>query len=167
MRRFLLTALSLIAAYPAAAQDAPPSPLDAEAVDDAPVAADRDDRPGPKGNLGRIADPATARAVAGAVTAMSDAVLDIRIDRLRGVVQPNSRSDPDRPRTLGDLVERDDPHFRERLHDDAERTMRTAGTAARSAAEVAPELRAIADQFRRRVEQAIAHARTAGADADR
>lgn len=161
MRR-LAIALIALSPLPALAQSAPPPTYEAD--DDAPF-ADADH--GPPGrtdgrmerDLGRagaaLSDPRTARQMADAMTAMSDALLDLRVDRLREAIDP---ADRDGARTLGELVERDDPYFRERMHEDAERAVRGAGRAARGAALMAPELRAMADEFRRRLELAIARA---------
>lgn len=130
--------------------------------------------------LGRVADaaedPRTQAAVSEAIGAMADAVANIRIDRIRDAVRrfPGAEDERDgryrdrgydddrdgrgRDRTLGDVLERDDPNFRERIRERAADAARTAGGAARAAERMEPELRRVADDFARAIEDALARA---------
>jgi hypothetical protein len=91
-------------------------------------------------------DPGAARAVAGAVQAVTDAILDVRIDGVRRAVDPYARNDGGQ--TIGDLMARRDPAYRQHLHEDMTRAARTAAGAARGAGAV----KAAADEFARRIE---------------
>lgn len=108
----------------------------------------------------RLNDPVFQSALSGAMLAMSDALMDVRIDRLRAAIariDPDARRDWDDgdTRTLGDLMARDDPYFREKLAHGSRAAIGTMGTMATSMADMAPELRAMAERMGRDVERAM------------
>jgi hypothetical protein len=94
-------------------------------------------------------DPRTAMAMAGAMKAVTDAILDVRIDGVRRAADPYARNDG--AQTIGDLMARRDPNYREHIHQDMARAGRTAIGAARGAGEV----KAAADDFARRIERVL------------
>jgi len=87
---------------------------------------------------------------------ITDAFMDVRIDRLRAAM---ARTDPeiaregDGARTLGDMVTRDDPYARERLDRQSRTAMRAMGSAATGIADMLPEFRRIGEDFSRKVER--------------
>lgn len=151
MKTLVLLPLALLSTA-AMAQDYPPPPPPHDQTRDAPPYDRPDDsRRDTRDYAARPPiDPATAVAVAGAVRAVTDAILDVRIDGVRRAADPSARDDGSR--TIGDLMARRDPNYREHLHQDMTRAARTAAGAARSAGAV----KAAADEFARRVENALA-----------
>ena len=154
MKTLALIPLMLVAA-PALAQDypAPPPNYDqshdpryADPRGDDRYADERDDRDDRE--RGPI-DPSTARAMAGAVQAVTDAILDVRIDGVRRAADPSGRNDG--AQTIGDLMARRDPAYREHIHQDMAHAARTAAGAARARGEV----KAAADDFARRIERVL------------
>lgn len=105
-----------------------------------------------------LANPATARAAGKAVSAITGAILDTRVDGVLRAVEP-LRDEPDEradtPRTLRDMVATDDPDFQQRMEADTERTIGAAGHAAQAMAAALPELRATAAEFRRNLRRAL------------
>ena len=106
----------------------------------------------------RFADPSTQAALSGMVLAMTDALMDIRVDKLRAAIDridPDARDrrDDDGARTLGDVVARDDPYFREDIARGSRDAVRSFGAAATGMAEVVPELRRLTDKLERQIEQ--------------
>lgn len=100
-------------------------------------------------------DPRTQDALAGGLAAMTDALLDVRIDRLRAAmarIDPEMAPDDD-ARTLGDVVERDDPYVRERMEGESRAALRAMGSAATGIAGLAPELRRMSEDFERRIDR--------------
>ena len=94
-------------------------------------------------------DPSTARQVMGAVQAVTDAMLDVRIDGVRRAADPHARDDG--TRTIGDLMARRDPAYREHIRQDM---ARAAGTAVR-AGRTATAVQSAADDFARKIERAL------------
>ena len=134
----------ILSAAPALAQDYPPPPPPYDEARDAPQAPRyNDERDAPRPPI----DASTALAVAGAMRAVTDAILDVRIDGVRRAADPYAQ-DGDGAQTIGDLMARRDPAYREHLHQDMARAGRTAVGAARSAGQV----KAAADEFARRIE---------------
>ena len=109
----------------------------------------------------RLNDPAMQSAVSGMMLAMSDAFMDLRVDRLRAAiarVDPDLRDDDadwDQPRTVGDMIARDDPYYREHLARDSRRAVGTMGAMASGMAEMVPELRAMGDRMGRDIDRAM------------
>ncbi len=154
MKMLALLPLALLSTA-ALAQDYPPPPApydqardpQYEGPRDRDAEAGRDDRDyAPRSPV----DPGTAVAVAGAVRAVTDAILDVRIDGVRRAADPSARNNGEQ--TIGDLMARRDPNYREHLHQDMTRAARTAAGAARGAGAV----KAAADEFARRIENALA-----------
>ncbi len=142
MRRILAAALALAAASPAMA-----------------APRDHDDRPDDRAiaaTAARLADPATAHAAGKAMAAMTRAMLDIRVDGIRRAADP--LRDPrqgDEPRTLRDMVARDDPYLEQRVEADTAGAVATAGSAVRGMAVMVPELRAQADALQQSFQRAL------------
>ncbi len=109
----------------------------------------------------KLNDPATQSAMSGMMVAMADMVMDLRVDKLRAAIariDPESRDDGrewDRARTVGDMIERDDPNFRENLANSTQRTVGTMGALAGSMADMVPDLRDMAERVGRQVEKAM------------
>lgn len=142
MHRFTVAALLLVSTSPALA-----APRSAEDRDVARVAD-------------KLNDPRTQSAMSGMMVAMADMFMDLRIDKLRAAidkVDPDARrsNDWDGARTLGDVVERDDPYFREHLADDSRKAVGTMGAMAGSMAEMMPEFRAMAERMGRDLEKTM------------
>ena len=109
---------------------------------------------------GKLNDPRTQSAVSGMMVAMADMVMDLRIDKLREAIariDPNSRADRDweGARTLGDVVARDDPDYRERLADRSRMAVGTMGAMAGGMAEMLPELRRMGERMGKNMEKAM------------
>jgi hypothetical protein len=102
-------------------------------------------------------DPRTQDALADALGALTDAFMDVRIDRLRAAVSridPEARYDDDGARTLGEVMAREDPNFRANMRDQSRVALRTMGTMATGMADMLPELRRMAEDFGRKMERA-------------
>lgn len=154
MKTLAFLPLALVAA-PALAQDYPPPPPNYDEAHD-PRYQDRtyadprrDDEDYDAGRSQSPVDPRTALAMAGAVRAVTDAILDVRIDGVRRAADPYARNDGSQ--TIGDLMAKRDPNYREHLHQDMARAGRTAVGVARAGGEV----KAAADEFARRVERVL------------
>ena len=143
MKTLVLLPLALLSTA-ALAQDYPPPPPPYDEARDAPPPPRYDDE---REARRAPVDASTAFAVAGAMRAVTDAILDVRIDGVRRAANPYARNG-DGAKTIGDLMARRDPNYREHLHQDMARAGRTAIGAARSAGEV----KAAADEFARRIE---------------
>lgn len=121
----------------------------------------------------RFNDPRMQRAMGGAMMAMMDAMLDIRVDKLRDAIDRvddstgrSARDDGDwrdrdgrEARTLRDLVSRDDPNFSEHMAAQTQHAMRTMGVMATTMADMAPQMRDIAERVARQMEDAMRRAR--------
>jgi hypothetical protein len=101
-------------------------------------------------------DPRTQDALADTFSALTDALMDMRIDRLRAAVSridPEARYDRDGARTIGEMMERDDPNFRERMDGQSRVALRAMGSAATGMADMLPEFRRMAEEFGRKMER--------------
>jgi hypothetical protein len=101
-------------------------------------------------------DPRTQDALADALGALTDAFMDMRIDRLRAAVSridPDARYDDDGARTLGDMMARENPNFRQEMQGQSRAALRTMGSMATGMAEMLPELRRMAEEFGRKMER--------------
>ncbi len=140
MRRLVVAALLIAAATPAVARSTH--------ADDAEAA-----------RIARtINDPRTQDGISGMMTAMADMMLDLRVDKLRNAVakiDPEARFDDDGARTIGDMVERDDPYFRERLSGETRQATRMMGTMATTMAAMLPEFRAMGEKIERDMDRAM------------
>jgi hypothetical protein len=106
----------------------------------------------------KLNDPATQSALSGMVLAMADMMMDLRIDKFRDAVakvDPDMRRDRDDARTLGDVVERDDPYFREHLANNSRKAAGMMGTMATGMADMLPEFRAMAERMGRDLEKTM------------
>ena len=153
MKTLVLLPLALLSTA-AMAQEYPPPPPPYDQARDQRPADPRDDRYADERDARDYAarppiDPSSARAMFGAVQAVTDAILDVRVDGIRRAADPYARNDGSR--TIGDLMAKRDPNYREHLHQDMTRAARTAAGAARAGGEV----KAAADEFARRVERVL------------
>ena len=112
----------------------------------------------------KLNDPRTQSAMSGMMVAMADMFMDLRVDKLRAAIaraDPEARDadrdgrDWDGARTLGDVVERDDPHFRDRLANDSRMAVGTMGAMASGMADMVPELRDMGERMGRQMEKAM------------
>jgi len=133
MRKLILATALLACATPALAQ----RDRDADAIAD------------------RLGDRATQRVVGDSIGAIMAAVLDVRIDGLRRAIDPLGRRDRYEPRTVREMIERDDPYFEDRVAQDTGMAVATMGSAARGIADLVPELRILTDRVSRSVEDAM------------
>ena len=142
MHRFAVAALLLVSTSPALA--APRHPEDAEVA----RAADR------------LNDPRMQSAMSGMMVAMADMFMDLRVDKLRAAIariDPDARDDRnwDNARTLGDVIQRDDPHFRDKIEDSSRMAVGTMGAMATGMADMMPQLRDMGERMGRSMEKAI------------
>lgn len=126
MYRVVATALFLIAATPAAA--APP----------------RDDG---RAALTIAGNPMVDKMVADRLAAVTHALLDMRIDGVLRAADPVHAGDPGAPRTLRDVVTRDDPDAERHMVDRTDRMVATVGRAARTTDKLIPQIEALRDTF--------------------
>ena len=101
-------------------------------------------------------DPRNQNEMAGMLGGLTDALMDVRIDRLRAAmarIDPEIAYEEEGARTIGEAIERDDPHVRERLDRESRMAMRAMGSAATGMAEMIPEFRRIGEDFSRKVER--------------
>jgi hypothetical protein len=110
----------------------------------------------------RLNDPAMQSAMSGMMVAMADMVMSMRIDKFRDAVakiDPDSRRDRDgdwdNARTLGDVMERDNPRFRDDLADNSRKAMGMMATMATGMAGMMPEFRAMAERMGRDLEKTM------------
>jgi len=98
----------------------------------------------------KLNDPATQYAVAGMLSAMSKAVLEMRIEPLVKTMEEMGMSAGDLPpdATLGDVAKTDSDEIRGELIDKVPRAMSAMGTLALSFEEMMPEIRKMADKMR-------------------
>ena len=91
----------------------------------------------------RLNDPVAQEGLAAAFSALAGIVLDTRVGPLARYSDEIEPGD-----TLRDVERRRDPHFEERLHDNARRAVRGAGAMAGDGVVMASELRRTADRMR-------------------
>jgi hypothetical protein len=142
LRTFAVAALLLVSTTPALA--------DSRAREDAEMARMAD----------KLNDPRTQSAMSGMMVAMADMFMDLRIDKLRAALakmDPDSRSDRnwDGARTLGDLMERDDPRFRDKIEGGSRMAVGAMGAMAGSMADMMPELRDMGERMGKQMEKAM------------
>jgi hypothetical protein len=63
-----------------------------------------------------LTDPATAQRLSGAMQAISDAMLDVRIGEVRAALEGRPATPAERNMTVRDMARRDDPDFDRHLH---------------------------------------------------
>jgi hypothetical protein len=108
----------------------------------------------------KLNDPRTQSAMSGMMVAMADMFMDLRVDKLRAAIariDPEARDnrDWDGARTLGDVIERDDPYFREKLEGGSRMAVGTMGAMAGTMADMVPELRQMGERMGRDMEKAM------------
>jgi hypothetical protein len=142
MHRFAVAALLLVSSSPALAASRHAEDAEMERMAD------------------KLNDPRTQSAMSGMMVAMADMFMDLRVDKLRAAIakiDPEARNDRDwdGARTLGDMVRRDDPNFREKLADGSRTAVGTMGAMAGSMAEMMPELRDMGERLGRQMAKAM------------
>ncbi len=108
----------------------------------------------------KLNDPRTQSAMSGMMIAMADMFMDLRVDKLRaaiGKIDPDAEHDRnwDGARTLGDVMERDDPYVRDKMADGSRQAVGTMGAMAGSMVRMLPELRTIGERMNREMEKAV------------
>jgi hypothetical protein len=108
----------------------------------------------------KLNDPRMQSAMSGMMVAMADMFMDLRVDKLRAAIakiDPDARNDRDwdGARTLGDVMERDDPHFRDKLADGSRMAVGTMGAMAGTIADMMPQLRQMGERMGRQMEKAM------------
>ncbi len=90
---------------------------------------------------GVLNDPATQDMAAGAIGAMVDAVLDMRIDGIAKAIEPLNKGKPVRlpGRTVRDIAERDDPDLESKVQDGTRQAVGSIGAVASALAVAMPE----------------------------
>lgn len=85
--------------------------------------------------------PATQEMAAGAIGAMMDSVLDMRIDGIAKALEPLNKGKSIRlpGRTMRDLAERDDPDFEDKMADGTRQAVGSMGALASALAVALPE----------------------------
>ena len=126
MYRVAATALLVIAATPAAA--APPR-NDAHAA------------------LVVAGNPMVDKMAADRLAAVTHALLDVRIDGVLRAADPVHAGDPGAPRTLRDVVTRNDPDAERHMVDQTDHAVATLGRAARATDKLMSEIVALRDTF--------------------
>lgn len=108
--------------------------------------------PAPEEKLAeRLNDPVMQDRVAGAMSGMMGAILDLRVGEMERAIDPDARVS--RNETLRDRATRDDPYFEERMTDRTRAMTGTMGAMATGLVHVMPELRrALADMAGRMAE---------------
>ncbi len=109
-------------------------------------------RPAPADVAGMLDSPIVQEGVADRVSDAVAALLDTRVGAVERAVNPFS--DARRSDTLRDRVERDDPNFEARIHDDTRRATRAAGVMASEFTAMLPELRARLANIKHRLRNA-------------
>jgi hypothetical protein len=94
MRKILIALPLLLSAAPAPAQPAPQLPP-------------------------QLTDPRTAQKLTGAMQALSQALLNVRVGEVKAALEGRQASPEERSMTVGDMARRDDPdfdrHFQQRI----------------------------------------------------
>jgi hypothetical protein len=124
MRSALLCVLALSIATPAMAAHPSESSRDVQAMAD------------------KLNDPRTQNAMAGAISAMLDAVLDIRVDGMAKALEPlnKGRKIDTHGRTVREMAEREDPHFEDMMEDRTRAGVAGMGALASALAVMLPQL---------------------------
>lgn len=102
-----------------------------------------------------LSSPIAQELAAAQMSRMLGAIMDIRIDGIARAMEPLDRGrmsdDLEGGRTLGDLAERDDPYFEDRLRDNTRHAVGSMGALAKAMATALPEL----ERAARRMEDAL------------
>lgn len=85
-----------------------------------------------------------------------DALMDVRVGPIVEAVDPEAAHDPyRRNETLGDMAARDDPYYRERMHDSIGAATAGMGEMMTRMARLAPVLQRSLEEVERSIEEAI------------
>jgi hypothetical protein len=142
MRSSLVLLASLLCAAPAAAQTQAPSTR----------ADDQEIQPPPQ-----LVDPATADRLADAMQSMSQALLDLKVGRLRAALEGRETTPAERKLTLRDLARRDDPAFEKKLRQQIAQARPKMERSIRALNEALPEVTEDLQRAQRSIERAIAN----------
>lgn len=139
MRSALFTAIALIIASPtlAVAQTAPDAETPSATQQDVQDMADT------------LNNPSVQAAAAGALGAVVDAVLDIRVDKMAKALEPlnGGKKIKMKGNTVREIASRDDPDFERKMEDGAKTAVRSAGSMAQAVAVMLPELQKAAKKM--------------------
>jgi hypothetical protein len=107
----------------------------------APVSAQSDMQRDAEKMADVLNDPGTQAAAAGALGAIMQAVLDMRIDGIAKAVEPLNKGKPVklRGKTIRDLAAKDDPRFEEKMQDGTKAAVGSMGALASALAVAMPE----------------------------
>jgi hypothetical protein len=104
-----------------------------------------------------VIPPAAADRVADTLDAVTDAVLDLRVGRLKAAIDGRAPSPAERRMTVRDLERRDDPGFDRKLHRQIAQARPVVRESIRAANDAIPQLIAGLQQISRAVERATAN----------
>jgi hypothetical protein len=137
----ILLSLSLSAAPAFAQSAAPAAPAEPNAIQLPPD----------------FADPATAGRLTDAMQSMSQALLDLRVGRLRAALQGREAAPGDRNLTVRDLARRDDPNFERHLNQQIAAARPRIEQSIRAVNQALPEITEDLQRAQRSIERAIAN----------
>ena len=133
MHKAILAIVALVAATPAMATGRPPA---------TPQVSTRD-----LAQLGdTLSNPAVQDTVAAVVDQFAAVLLDTRVGPLAQYTDPRDRVRPDD--TLGKVIERRDPAYADKLHEETRQLVRGAGRAASGTATMSAELARTSERLR-------------------
>ena len=132
MRRTLILLPFLLAATPAAAQPVPQLPP-------------------------QLTDPAMAGRLSGVLSAITDAVLNIRVGDVRAAIEGRDPSPYERAMTVRDMARRDDPDVDRHLHDKLAAVGPTVQQGARAVNRALPVVMQDLDDAKRSIDRAISN----------
>lgn len=115
-------------------------------------------QPYPDGNAYRDAIPPQEKIdrTAHQLHRVLDALMDVRVGPIVEAIDPEAAYDPyRRDETLGDMAARDDPYYRERMHDSIGAATAGMGEMMTRMARLAPVLERSLEEMQRSVEDAI------------
>jgi hypothetical protein len=135
--------LSLFAcAVPAAAQTvAPAAPAEPKVIQVPP----------------ELADPATADRIADSMQSLSQALLDLKVGRMRAALEGRRPTPGERNMTVRDLARRDDPDFEHHLNQQIAAARPKIEQGIRAVNESLPEITQDLQRAQRSIERAIAN----------
>lgn len=138
--KLILLPLSLCAA-PAAAQMAPAAPAEPRAFLLPP----------------ELADPATADRLADAMQSMSQALMDLKVGRLRAALEGRKASPAERNLTVRDLARREDPGFDRHLQQRIAEARPRMEQSLKALNDALPEINEDLQRAQKSIERAIAN----------
>jgi hypothetical protein len=104
-----------------------------------------------------IADPATADRLADAMQSMSQAILDLKVGRLRAALEGRESNRADRNLTVRDLARRDNPDFERQLQRRISEARPRMEQGIKALNEALPEVTEDLQRAQRSIERAVAN----------